>query len=53
MEKISISWRLPKPLVDIAKEEANALGLKLPGLITHILAERYRDKLTKDLLSLK
>ncbi len=43
IEKVSVGWRIPKPLYDKAKKEAKIMGLKLPAFITMILAMRYSE----------
>ena len=43
-EKVSVGWRLPKPLIERATKEAQAMGLSLPAFITLVLAMRYQIK---------
>ena len=42
-EKVSIGWRLPRPLVEALIKEGQAMGLKAPAMITMILAMRYQE----------
>jgi hypothetical protein len=42
-DKVSVGWRLPKPLIDKATQEAKTMGLSLPAFITMILAMRYSE----------
>jgi len=42
-EKVSVGWRLPKPLIEKAVQEAKGMGLSLPALITMLLAMRYEE----------
>ena len=42
-EKVSVGWRLPKPLVESLKKEGDKMGLKAPAMIIMILAMRYQE----------